>query len=707
MTASIDPLSFLKRIEQASGLLIEKERAVYSFAHLTFQEYLAAEFIRDSGKADELAVNVTSPWWRETIRLYAAMCDATPIVNACLNHRDNPELIALGTRCAEEANSLDHSARSAIEQCINPPDARNNETARHMAARARLQLRASREIPLKKSSFIADTQITWLEYQYFIDSLAGAECIIPDHWHENIYPEGAEKNPVTGIRYSDAEKFCKWLDSETQSTFRFRLPRSEEIAKAFELVPDTTLKGLAYWTTTQFPASLDGRFWPLTRHSSTGARRDVHPSPDRGINRNYLNNLLASDLAVIKESVQEISGIDFRHLSLLADRSWDKFPICDAGQLETEAALAETLVRDYGRMQLTAAGVVTDLHDKLHTLAKQLPEISSAVLDRNNYSLRVGSEMEKLRTQARRIALEASAVCIGLHVAYGGGEALQPLSEVIRPTRKVPNPSREGTVVANVLAHSFMGIYIDLSVLAARIEGIAVPSESLIFVRELPDTPQIEAPRMTRKVETGIYVAPWARLAKRSIDVVISAAVLILLCPLIAAVGIAIKLADGGPVLFVQTRVGKDGRPFLMYKFRTMVVNAERLLAELREQNEGDGVLFKMRRDPRITTIGSTLRKWSIDELPQLINVFRGEMSLVGPRPALPDEAALYADHVRRRLLVKPGITGMWQVNGRSDLTWEESVRLDLRYVENWSFALDLQILWKTIQVILWGTGQY
>jgi lipopolysaccharide/colanic/teichoic acid biosynthesis glycosyltransferase len=114
-----------------------------------------------------------------------------------------------------------------------------------------------------------------------------------------------------------------------------------------------------------------------------------------------------------------------------------------------------------------------------------------------------------------------------------------------------------------------------------------------------------------------------------------------------------------------------------------------------------------MRRDPRITTIGSTLRKWSIDELPQLINVFRGEMSLVGPRPALPDEAALYADHVRRRLLVKPGITGMWQVNGRSDLTWEESVRLDLRYVENWSFALDLQILWKTIQVILWGTGQY
>jgi lipopolysaccharide/colanic/teichoic acid biosynthesis glycosyltransferase len=153
--------------------------------------------------------------------------------------------------------------------------------------------------------------------------------------------------------------------------------------------------------------------------------------------------------------------------------------------------------------------------------------------------------------------------------------------------------------------------------------------------------------------------------------------------------------------------VGKDGHPFKIYKFRTMVVDAEQRLAELRASNDHDGVLFKMRHDPRITAIGARLRKWSVDELPQLINVFRGEMSLVGPRPALPEEAARYADHVRRRLVVKPGLTGMWQVNGRSDLSWDESVRLDLRYVENWSFALDLQILWKTVKVIFRGSGAY
>ena len=123
--------------------------------------------------------------------------------------------------------------------------------------------------------------------------------------------------------------------------------------------------------------------------------------------------------------------------------------------------------------------------------------------------------------------------------------------------------------------------------------------------------------------------------------------------------------------------------------------------------NEQDGVLFKLPKDPRVTTLGTYLRRWSLDELPQLINVFLGHMSLVGPRPALPDEAARYADHVRRRLVVKPGITGLWQVNGRSDLSWDESVRLDLRYVENWSFVLDLQILWKTISAMLRGSGAY
>ena len=186
-----------------------------------------------------------------------------------------------------------------------------------------------------------------------------------------------------------------------------------------------------------------------------------------------------------------------------------------------------------------------------------------------------------------------------------------------------------------------------------------------------------------------------------------AAAALIMLAPVMGILAATIWLHDRGPALFTQIRVGKDGHAFRLYKFRTMVVDAEQRRAQLLPGNDSDGVLFKLRRDPRVTAVGAHLRRWSVDELPQLYNVFLGHMSLVGPRPALPDEAEKYAEHVRRRLVVKPGLTGLWQVNGRSDLSWEESVRLDLRYVENWSFALDLQILWKTISVMFRGSGAY
>jgi exopolysaccharide biosynthesis polyprenyl glycosylphosphotransferase len=206
------------------------------------------------------------------------------------------------------------------------------------------------------------------------------------------------------------------------------------------------------------------------------------------------------------------------------------------------------------------------------------------------------------------------------------------------------------------------------------------------------DHPQLSGPR---------------QMVKDLFDRCAAALALAVLSPLMLAIAVAIRVHDKGPALFIQTRVGKGGQQFRIYKFRTMVVDAESLLTGIKDKNENDAVLFKIRKDPRITAIGAKLRKSSLDELPQLINVLRGEMSLVGPRPALPQEAAQYADHVRRRLVVKPGLTGMWQVNGRSELSWEETVRLDLRYVENWSFALDLQILWKTISVMLHGSGAY
>jgi exopolysaccharide biosynthesis polyprenyl glycosylphosphotransferase len=197
------------------------------------------------------------------------------------------------------------------------------------------------------------------------------------------------------------------------------------------------------------------------------------------------------------------------------------------------------------------------------------------------------------------------------------------------------------------------------------------------------------------------------QVIKGTFDKVVALTALIMLAPLMACIALAVRLSDGGPALFRQTRVGRDERLFTVYKFRTMVSDAEKQKSALQAQNEGNGLLFKIRDDPRITSIGAWLRRYSLDELPQLWNVLKGDMSLVGPRPALSAEAAEYDYYVRRRLAVKPGVTGLWQVSGRSDLSWEEAVRLDVRYVEQWSLMLDLQILWKTWSAVIRGSGAY
>lgn len=197
------------------------------------------------------------------------------------------------------------------------------------------------------------------------------------------------------------------------------------------------------------------------------------------------------------------------------------------------------------------------------------------------------------------------------------------------------------------------------------------------------------------------------RVAKRLFDVVVSGLLILVASPAMILVSLAIKLGDKGPVLFRQDRVGIEGRHFQMLKFRSMAVDAEQRLDHLSHLNEGNGVLFKIKSDPRITNVGRTLRRYSLDELPQLFNIFSGSMSLVGPRPPLPREVEAYEQDVRRRLLVKPGLTGLWQVSGRSNLSWQDSVRLDLYYVENWSLAGDMVIILRTVRAVLHSTGAY
>jgi exopolysaccharide biosynthesis polyprenyl glycosylphosphotransferase len=249
------------------------------------------------------------------------------------------------------------------------------------------------------------------------------------------------------------------------------------------------------------------------------------------------------------------------------------------------------------------------------------------------------------------------------------------------------------------------------------------PLRRLAWALEERDVELVVSPGITAVAGPRLSIRPVAGLSllhleppamslgnlrlKAVFDRTLGTLVLLVLSPFLLAIAAVVRATSPGPALFRQVRVGVDGREFTMYKFRSMVVDAEQRLIDLTHADQGNGVLFKVRVDPRVTTVGARLRRYSLDELPQLINVFKGEMSLVGPRPPLPREVATYTEDAVRRLRMRPGMTGLWQVSGRSNLTWEESLRHDLDYIDNWTMTLDLHILWRTVGAMLHGTGAY
>lgn len=281
------------------------------------------------------------------------------------------------------------------------------------------------------------------------------------------------------------------------------------------------------------------------------------------------------------------------------------------------------------------------------------------------------------------------------------GDAEELLTRTVSMARAA---SAQGVVVvessldrrtANSLVRGLLeaGLYVDLSSTLSDIS-----------------TDRLATRNIGPNVATWIAPRPrggWRGRAKRAFDLSLTVPALLFLAPVFGAIALAIRIGSPGPVFFRQERVGRDGEPFDVLKFRSMVVNAEDLLDELETENEGAGPLFKMKADPRVTKIGRLLRKTSLDELPQLINVFRDEMSLVGPRPALRSEMAEWDPELYARLQVKPGITGMWQVSGRSGTSFAEYTRLDLYYVHNWSLLVDLTILAKTVPAVLRSDGAY
>ena len=320
-----------------------------------------------------------------------------------------------------------------------------------------------------------------------------------------------------------------------------------------------------------------------------------------------------------------------------------------------------------------------------------------------------GTAVLDLVAQVRRerfAGMEVVAACVTpadrVRVAAATAVPVGGLDDVVEiagrlgaDTIAVTSASETAAQYLRQLSWQLEGTGIELLVAPGLIE-VAGPR---LHIRPLEGLPllSIEQPRFEG----------WQSVIKGGLDRVTAALGLLLLAPVLCAIAVAIKVTSPGPVLFRQERVGVNGKAFTMLKFRSMVVDADSQLDALQAQNISDGVLFKMRVDPRVTRIGGVLRRLSLDELPQLFNVLGGSMSLVGPRPPLPAEVARYDASVHRRFLVKPGLTGLWQVSGRSDLPWEEAVRLDLRYVENWSLAMDLLILAKTVRAVLGSSGAY
>jgi exopolysaccharide biosynthesis polyprenyl glycosylphosphotransferase len=315
--------------------------------------------------------------------------------------------------------------------------------------------------------------------------------------------------------------------------------------------------------------------------------------------------------------------------------------------------------------------------------------------------------------RAPRAGYKVIGVCVSQGSSAGHGGPLQSIdgvpvlgdlssvAEVVRrsgaDTVAVTATAAFGPSAVRKLSWELEDTDADL-VLAPALTNIAGPR---IHTQPVAGLPLIHVDRPTYRGAN--------RLLKKTFDGVTSVLLVLLLSPVLLAVAVAVKLTSKGPVFFRQERVGINGEMFRMIKFRSMVVDAEARLASLKEEQHdaGNEVLFKIKNDPRITKVGKFIRRFSIDELPQLFNVVIGDMSLVGPRPPLMAEVELYGDEARRRLLVKPGMTGLWQVSGRSDLTWDDTVRLDVYYVENWSITGDLVILWKTAKAVVSSSGAY
>lgn len=698
-----DVSHFLMDLEASSGLVVERERGRYAFCHLTFQEFLAASHLKDLAAPDMLSPFLRTSWWRETIRMYAGLCDATQTILELVHSKD-PRSLALAALCVRDAAEVSPKARIEVERALRPGDARTNPPARSLAATASIELRVELARLFARGRWMSEP-VPWIEYQLFLDNVGVSR--VPDHWREGIYPDGADFEPAVGVRYSDALTFCKWVAEQTSSGSQLRLPHApelEEVDAARESTRDRSSVRSPWVDTPPDHAELS-RFWPLLRE-------DVADPTRVPIGSSISQRGLA---ALLKRGRTDLSLPDPVTGMLLSEDVQDSVLELFSRYLQSAPPNdLEQCVRDIEYVQDILASRRIDDGEKIDLLRGSIGRVRDLLGSYAPYREgvdRLSSEQVEIRRTLRRSILGSVAGCLDLYSDFGGVFALNasgvralPTREaLVRPSRKVPNPSVVPRVVVGILAQALGSIYADLLLLEGRLEGSCDPVGEVVLVRESPEASGAQSPESE---PTGEVPRRSERVVKRMLDVVAGGFALLAMAPILLAISLAIKLDDPGPALFRQTRVGKNGKLFTLLKFRTMRTDAEfKYPSTLGE--ESDTVLFKLRSDPRVTRVGRLLRRYSLDELPSLICVLRGDMSLVGPRPALQSEVSAYSARALRRLSVQPGLTGLWQISGRSDLSWAESVRLDNEYVTRASFLFDLKILVRTVWAVISGRGAY
>ncbi|GAA2831063.1 sugar transferase [Crossiella cryophila] len=712
----ISPADFLRRVEESSGLLLERERGLLMFAHLTLQEFLAAEHIRENKLGRELIGFVEHDWWRETTLLYAANADATEIISACLRAEGEreAELLALAVQCVEEARELSPETRSLVEQRLNPPGLRANPASRRNAARARLLLRATREQRVSRDSYIGPP-VTWLEYQHFLDSID--DCRVPDHWAAPVFPEGAQNEAATGMRHDDALAFCTWLTTELGAEHKYRLPSTREL----DVILGNNESSTIYWSANAFGAHSDRRVSRLFRAYNEQRERVPYPSADYERWRGEFLRIANEDLVRVDELADgltlsiDVPGSGSFAVTLIGDEllpseidSTTPLPTnCDLRQVTRKVAEVARIADAYADL-VYPGDLNADISGELARMGAGLVEVAGQAFDRESRRARQDFNARQARQAARIMVVAMANVAAALRNRWVGNKFTDP-TRVLR--RLEPNREEDRQLIgimAISLLHDYLrALYLQLLLHEARVTGAIPPLESFRYVRVGQHEGGVTSVRhYLAEIGHTLKRTPWHYL-KPFVDRIMALALLLLITPLFFMITVFVVLDSSGPAFCVQRCYGRKGKTFSVIKFRTMYVNSDAIRMQQEGVNDRATPLFKMRTDPRVTRVGRVLRRYSLDGLPQLFNVLVGHMSIVGPRAMLPQEVEQYGQDAARTLLVKPGVTGLWQVSGRSDLSWEESIRLELRYVEDVSFGLDLAIAWMTVRAIVVGRGAY